>query len=415
MIKETCLTCDMSFNNEKLFKQHECDSKNTPMIMPYTHLSILDFKGLLKAMNDKKRDIVQAVLHQTISKISPETSYSYRPVDKQSRLIFVCIRHNMFALVQANIFYGCLIYEAVYSIIDICAQLSEYKLPTVLKAFCDTEQLRNDGPTHIKNFYANILAISCNNVNLESVLSQTEYTKLVSDLKTSAINAYNLHQKISIQAINLTNEEHKQLLQAGIEREKMDAMLKEKIESKKSNIELDDESDVKPPTYVPLDDEVFVPVEEYKGQTYSRYEVSNYGTVKSKCRKKVKYLKEFNRDGYNFVSLTSDNQKFHTFYIHRLVCHHFVMKNTDHDLVVNHKNRNRQDNYYKNLEWVTQRENVIHGRGIAICRCDILGKTVVFRTLKAAAESIDVSIEKIITYCNEKKNDPRGYVWRYCT
>lgn len=47
-------------------------------------------------------------------------------------------------------------------------------------------------------------------------------------------------------------------------------------------------------------------------------------------------------------------------YIHRLVAEYFV-ENRDNKRIVNHKDSNRQNNHYTNLEWCTQKENLQHG------------------------------------------------------
>lgn len=56
------------------------------------------------------------------------------------------------------------------------------------------------------------------------------------------------------------------------------------------------------------------------------------------------------------ISLKS-NGKRKNFYIHRLVAEHFVKKIPGKN-VVNHKDFDKKNNNYKNLEWCTQKENV---------------------------------------------------------
>ena len=107
-----------------------------------------------------------------------------------------------------------------------------------------------------------------------------------------------------------------------------------------------------------------------------KYLVSNMGRVKSKDRK-VNYREKVSKkiskriypgrvlnpatssEGYKFVSLRIDG-RVKQIYVHRLVAMAFV-DGYDDGLVVNHKNENKADNRYKNLEWCTQKYNANYG------------------------------------------------------
>ena len=83
------------------------------------------------------------------------------------------------------------------------------------------------------------------------------------------------------------------------------------------------------------------------------YEVSNQGEVrrkgKTKCLKPV-----ITTQGYQQVTLSKNNIRVSRF-IHRLVAIAFV--NGDTSLSVNHIDGNKQNNFFKNLEWITKAEN----------------------------------------------------------
>ena len=90
------------------------------------------------------------------------------------------------------------------------------------------------------------------------------------------------------------------------------------------------------------------------------YEISKDGKIRNV--KSKKFLKQrVNAKGYVEVSVKAFNVR----PIHRLVAEAWV-KNTRHkdipieELVVNHKDFNKQNNSADNLEWVTQKENIAY-------------------------------------------------------
>ena len=104
-------------------------------------------------------------------------------------------------------------------------------------------------------------------------------------------------------------------------------------------------------------------IEEFGG-----YEISSIGRVRSKARlvnvqnggtRPIKecYLKyEIDKDGYFRVGI----QKKHR-YVHRLVAQYFC-KGYKNELTVDHIDRNRQNNDYKNLRWMTNQQNAFNGQ-----------------------------------------------------
>lgn len=92
---------------------------------------------------------------------------------------------------------------------------------------------------------------------------------------------------------------------------------------------------------------------------YEDYLISDYGRVFSLKYGKPKELSakgKFNKDRYLQVCLSNDNKKKYM-QIHRLVAMHFC-DGYFNGAVVNHKDCNIHNNYYLNLEWVTQKENI---------------------------------------------------------
>ena len=93
---------------------------------------------------------------------------------------------------------------------------------------------------------------------------------------------------------------------------------------------------------------------------FSKYEVSNYGSIRNKGNKKEFDLKcKFYRDCNKrlYVSLYKDDKKRKREAIHRLVAKAFILNPKNYDQV-NHKDGDIYNNYVYNLEWCTGSENV---------------------------------------------------------
>ena len=89
-----------------------------------------------------------------------------------------------------------------------------------------------------------------------------------------------------------------------------------------------------------------------------RYEISNFGEIKSKWGK-GRILKSYpNKDGYKCVNLhLNDKRGFYT--VHRLVGNYFI-PNPENKPQIDHINRIKDDNRVINLRWVTQNENQLN-------------------------------------------------------
>ena len=86
------------------------------------------------------------------------------------------------------------------------------------------------------------------------------------------------------------------------------------------------------------------------------YKISNYGKVFSlKNNIYMKLIK--NHNGYMQIRLYNNESKSKTFRVHQLVAYMFV-DNKNNKKYVDHIDRNRINNHYKNLKWVTHQENM---------------------------------------------------------
>lgn len=94
-------------------------------------------------------------------------------------------------------------------------------------------------------------------------------------------------------------------------------------------------------------------IKKHKG-----YWITDDGVVISIGRGKI--LKEFiNKKGYCQILLPKDNGEKQTYRVHRLVAESFI-PNIENKPHVNHKDGNKQNNHYTNLEWCTNQENQDH-------------------------------------------------------
>ena len=91
-------------------------------------------------------------------------------------------------------------------------------------------------------------------------------------------------------------------------------------------------------------------------KTNPRYLISNYGNIKNK--KTNKPIKTYLRDGYYRVVLFNphDGKRQEIKNVHRLVAESFL-ENINNYPCVNHKDENKLNNYYENLEWCSVRYN----------------------------------------------------------
>ena len=94
-----------------------------------------------------------------------------------------------------------------------------------------------------------------------------------------------------------------------------------------------------------------------------QYEVNEYGDVKNVKYKKI--LKNQTNHGYYTLTLRPKPYQPKTVRVHALVAEAFI-GDRPKGYVINHKDGNKKNNYYKNLEYVTYSENNIHALRIGL-------------------------------------------------
>ena len=164
------------------------------------------------------------------------------------------------------------------------------------------------------------------------------------------------------------------------------------------------------------------------------YEINEFGILRNfRTKRIVKGYVE--KNGYTRVRIENENlPKIVRTTIHRLVAEAFI-PNPDNKPQVNHKDLNKQNNHYSNLEWCTQSENMKHAykngvnqeplrkRSIETRKkvvCVELNKS--FESISEAGEwlyktgnikSKGAGISGISAVLHNKRNTLGGYNWRF--
>lgn len=142
------------------------------------------------------------------------------------------------------------------------------------------------------------------------------------------------------------------------------------------------------------------------------YYISDYGRIKH-------YLKSI--DCFRLLEL-EENKSDYLYCIdtsvHRIVAKHFVDGRSKEKNQVNHKDGNKHNNYYTNLEWVSASENLTHSykklkrkKNIGYQKYGkfkkiILNNQYEFKTLTALAKFLNISLSQLYRYIDKEcKND----------
>jgi hypothetical protein len=91
----------------------------------------------------------------------------------------------------------------------------------------------------------------------------------------------------------------------------------------------------------------------------TNYEVSENGEVRNIKTKELKKLRKGGTSPYLLVQIYISNGKRKNYLVHRLVAKYFV-DNPKEKEQVNHIDKNKLNNSFLNLEWVTPKENMKH-------------------------------------------------------
>lgn len=170
---------------------------------------------------------------------------------------------------------------------------------------------------------------------------------------------------------------------------------------------------------------------------FKNYQISNYGRIKYFKNKTDSFgniiphidrIRKLTNDKYGYlkIRIMSDDLKQKDFQVHTLVAELFC-DNPNNYKIVNHKDGDKKNNNYENLEWGTQKMNVEHSikngltkpinwdnrwanRGVN--KLDDNGDTLEkFTSIRSAARSIKVNPCKIRNCCAGKSRTSGGFKW----
>jgi NUMOD4 motif/HNH endonuclease len=149
------------------------------------------------------------------------------------------------------------------------------------------------------------------------------------------------------------------------------------------------------------------------------YQVSRFGEVKSLDRvidKEHHYfqriLKKLVSKEYYSVALCKDGKVIRNS-VHVLVAKAFVPGYAP-GLEVNHKDGNKKNNYYKNLEWITKSGNKIHAHyilGKDVMKIKALfpnGKETIFKSQREASRKLNIKHSSICNVINGNRKTAGG-------
>ena len=160
--------------------------------------------------------------------------------------------------------------------------------------------------------------------------------------------------------------------------------------------------------------ETFVEIEGFEN-----YEVSNLGKVRN-IKSGIMLKPWITKDGYLRHCLYKHNKR-KNLLLHRIIATAFI-DNPGKKPQVNHIDENKLNNDLSNLEWCTERENLIHGTRTKRV-AEKLSKKVIqldlndnvlneFESMKQAEQKTGVLVKNISSCCNGKRKSAGGYKWR---
>lgn len=154
------------------------------------------------------------------------------------------------------------------------------------------------------------------------------------------------------------------------------------------------------------------------------YKISSVGNGESQRQRKVPLKPLMNKDGYLYFILTDREGKRHTCYIHRLVAQAFVVNDDPvHKTEINHKDQNKTNNSFENLEWCDRDYNLNYGdcikrgsenRKKKTAQYDLNGNLIkIWNSPTDAANELKIDRNGIYLCCKGTTKSSGNFIWKY--
>lgn len=150
-----------------------------------------------------------------------------------------------------------------------------------------------------------------------------------------------------------------------------------------------------------------------------KYDINEYGELKNSLTGRV-LVKKINHRGYIYYGI-SIKGKYKDVIAHRAVAELFVER-IENKNQVNHIDGNKQNNYYKNLEWVDSFENMKHAFEYKLLKItkravSKYSKDGIFiekyESVVLAAKDVDGKDSLIHRCCTGERKTHRNFIWKY--
>ena len=160
---------------------------------------------------------------------------------------------------------------------------------------------------------------------------------------------------------------------------------------------------------------------------FTEYSVSNLGRIRNDVTgtiRKPQKVGRYSKSGNSYLAVVLHNKHLK---VHRLVAEAFI-PNPNNKPQVNHIDGNKENNCVNNLEWCTNRENVLHSFKINKervehhteanrRRCKKVVRVEdgkIYKSIKEAGADNNCSVANITTACRSNgKATVKGYHWKY--
>lgn len=150
-----------------------------------------------------------------------------------------------------------------------------------------------------------------------------------------------------------------------------------------------------------------------KNIDFPNYKITNLGNI---INKKGNKLNHVFINGYRCINLLK-NGKTKSLRMHVWVGLFFISGRTAEKCLVNHKDEDKKNCHYKNLEWVTPSENVLHSSYKTMKAVNQYSKDGdfirSFLSVKDASEYIGCASDSVGNICRLKEGTLYGYIWRF--